>query len=440
MRATERCARSRAPAGERAPLGQRVGGALGLQRATGLRQRPRPSRLEQGLERVEVVAHLRGQRGLQRGEVEQVDVEVAQLAGDRLDALELLAEVLEALGVDRLELALERARAAHGDAQVVQELRVDVLDRAREVVVDHLEQAGEHGRGGRARGLLGIEREVELGARPRGRSAGGGDRLVDQRDRRLGQAERVGEQGVDALELPVVAAHGGRGHAPAQTLVGLDVEPDHRLLVGVEHAERDLARAHPRHRHQRAHLDHVGEVVVEVVGEVAVEQAVLRTRGRRARRERLAGRALGQRQLPAAVAQREPRLVQAAVEGVVERAGARPDAAGGHVDVFLEECARVGELRAFGQQMDHPGATLEGSGPSVQWRAAAHARRLEYLERAQAMGGLLGQRERDAHRLRQFLGGEGLLEDRDQRARVRRAGQLDPCRISVRRRSPGSRR
>ena len=56
------------------------------------------------------------------------------------------------------------------------------------------------------------------------------------------------EQRVDALEILVVAAHGGRGHAAAQALVGLDVEADDGLLVGVEDAERDLARADPRDR------------------------------------------------------------------------------------------------------------------------------------------------------------------------------------------------
>ena len=61
--------------------------------------------------------------------------------------------------VDRLELALERARAADGDAQVVQELGVDVLERARQVVVDDLEQAGEDARGGLDGGLVGIELE-----------------------------------------------------------------------------------------------------------------------------------------------------------------------------------------------------------------------------------------------------------------------------------------
>ena len=84
------------------------------------------------MQRVEVGLHLRRERGSEGREVEQVDVEVAEVAGGLLEALELVAEVLQAVGVDPLELALQRARAADGDAQVVQELGVDVVERAFE--------------------------------------------------------------------------------------------------------------------------------------------------------------------------------------------------------------------------------------------------------------------------------------------------------------------
>ena len=43
-----------------------------------------------------------------------------------------------------LAVAQHRAAAPHGDAQVVEELRVDVVDRARQVGVDGREEVGEH--------------------------------------------------------------------------------------------------------------------------------------------------------------------------------------------------------------------------------------------------------------------------------------------------------
>ena len=287
-------------------------------------------------QRVEVGLHLGRERRLQRGEVEQVDVEVAQVAGDRLDALELLAEVLQALGVDRLELALQRARAADGDAQVVQELRVDVLERAGEVVVDHLEQAGEDGRRGawsrarrgRARGRA--WRSCPRRGRPAAATASSTSGTVASG--RLSVSRSRASTRSSSL---VVAAHRGGRHAPAQALVGLDVEADDGLLVGVEDAERDLARADPGHRDERAHLDHVGQPGVEALGEVVVEQAVLGAGGRGGGRERLAGGAVGQRQPAAGVAQRHPGAVQATVERVIERARPGTDPARRDVGVLL---------------------------------------------------------------------------------------------------------
>ena len=163
---------------------QRVQRPLRLQRPPRGGQRLRAAVLEHAAQRVQLGLHRLRQRCPQVVEVEQVDVEVAQVAGDLLDALELVAEVLQALRVDRLELALERARAADRDAQVVQELAVDVLERPGQVLRDHLEQPGEDGRGGLGRGLVGVELQVELGARARRAPAGGEHRLVDERERR----------------------------------------------------------------------------------------------------------------------------------------------------------------------------------------------------------------------------------------------------------------
>ena len=221
--------------------------ALGLQAAAGGGERACPAGLEQAAQRVQVGLHLRRQRGAQGGEVEQVDVEVAQVAGELLEALELVAMVLQAVGIDALELALQRARAADGDAQVVQELGVDVLERAGEVVADDLEQALEDDRGGLGGGRVGVELAVELRARARGVAAGGRGGLVDQRDGGLGPAQRRRQDRLDVFQLAVVAAHGGRGHAPVQRRVAehvrLDDEARDGLLVGVQDGERERARA-----------------------------------------------------------------------------------------------------------------------------------------------------------------------------------------------------
>ena len=106
--------------------------------------------------------------------------------------------------------------------------------------------------------------------------------------------------------------------------MGLDVEPDDGLLVGVEDAERDLARADPappaRARASRSRRR--GGALRSSARSWSNRRCSARA-GAGGRRERLAGRAVGQRQLPAGVAQRQPAAVQAAVERVVERARAR---------------------------------------------------------------------------------------------------------------------
>jgi hypothetical protein len=259
--------------------------------------------------------------------------------------------VLQAVGVDRLELALQRACAAHGDAQVMQELRVDVLQRPGQVVGDDLEQAVEDDRGGDVGGYPGAELERQLGARPRRGRAGRGDRLVDERDARLREAQRFLQHRLDALELAVVSAHGGRDDASAQAGVRLHVEADDGLLIAVEDAQRDLAAAHFRDRNERAHLDHVLQPLAQRVGERVVEEPRLGL-GLRGR-ERLAGRAVAQDQRPVAVAQRQTFAVQATVERVVERRRAGTDGTAAHIEVLFERGAGAVQIGAFGEEKLH---------------------------------------------------------------------------------------
>ena len=75
-------------------------------------------------------------------ELEQVDVQVAAGPGRLLDPLEVGAEALELLRREHLlQLALQRAGPAHRHAQVVQELRVEIGERAWQVRLDHGQQA-----------------------------------------------------------------------------------------------------------------------------------------------------------------------------------------------------------------------------------------------------------------------------------------------------------
>ena len=84
-------------ASRRTPPSRRARPASGAapQRPAGGGQRAGAALLEHAAQRVEVGAHGLRQRGPQAVEVEQVDVEVAQVAGRPLQALELVAEVLE---------------------------------------------------------------------------------------------------------------------------------------------------------------------------------------------------------------------------------------------------------------------------------------------------------------------------------------------------------
>ena len=98
--------------------------------------------LEQAAQRRDVAGHVVGQPGGEVAELEQLHVEVARRPGDPLQLLEAVAKDAQRLGrEDAAQLALQRARAAHRDAQVVQELRVGVGERAGQVRVDRREQA-----------------------------------------------------------------------------------------------------------------------------------------------------------------------------------------------------------------------------------------------------------------------------------------------------------
>ena len=111
---------------------------------------------EEGAERLEVGRRRGHQLRGHRAEAEQVDVEVPGGSGQVAEPLELGLVVLAQLGGQhRAEQLDRRTGAADSDAQVVQELGVDVAEHAVDVLLQGVEQAQQqpdHRDGGGHRG------------------------------------------------------------------------------------------------------------------------------------------------------------------------------------------------------------------------------------------------------------------------------------------------
>ena len=214
---------------------------------------------------------------------------------------------------------------------------------------DHLEQAGEDDRGGLVRGLVGDELQVELGARARP----GARRRRRPPRRRAGRSPRAAQLGrqhvEDALEVAVVATYGARGDTPASPGMSLDHHPDDGLPVAVEDGQRLPARAHawPRGR-ARASRSPAASRARSASGRSASNQPWrgLRLGGG----ELVAGRAIEQREPAVGVAERHAVVVQAAVEGVVERRRCRRCAAGPHVEVLGEHARAASRSEPSGSR------------------------------------------------------------------------------------------
>ena len=118
-------------------------------------------------------------------ELQQVHVEVAHVAGHLLQPAELVPEALE-LGRREhpAQLALDRARAPDRDPEVVEELAVEIRDRALQVGLDHVEQRAQHRRRGSVGPLRPCERNADLRRGAAGLRPGRDERLVHQRPRR----------------------------------------------------------------------------------------------------------------------------------------------------------------------------------------------------------------------------------------------------------------
>ena len=199
---------------------------------------------------------------------EQLDVEVADRAGERLDPLELAAHVRAPPGlVHAVELAQHRAGAPHRDAQVVEELRVEVGDRPGHVGLGDPGQRLQHRRGGVIGARARLQRHARLRGHATGAPADGRDRLVEDVMAGGLEPQPVTQDPQRAGVLVVVAEHRLHGQPRGERyplgvghrLGALDHEPHHRLGIAVEHRQRQHARAQPHHRHERAHLEHVVE-------------------------------------------------------------------------------------------------------------------------------------------------------------------------------------
>ena len=134
----------------------------------GLRQGPL-GRVEAGPQLrpqwLQVAPHGRRQGGLEAGEVLQVDIEVAHRPGDLLEPGEAGAEVRHhRVRQDTGDLGQGRPGAAGGHAQVVQELRIQVLPGPGDVDLHGVEQPEEDLAGGLPRRLGRVQAVVEPGA------------------------------------------------------------------------------------------------------------------------------------------------------------------------------------------------------------------------------------------------------------------------------------
>ena len=127
--------------GQCAPRLQRGGEAAAAQRTAHPHQLAGPALLEQRSQRRQLVGALAGHLV----PLEQLHVEVAQRPGDRLHPLELRPQPrARRRRVHAPQLAQHRARAADRDPQIVQELRVDVVEHALDVRLGDVRQRHQH--------------------------------------------------------------------------------------------------------------------------------------------------------------------------------------------------------------------------------------------------------------------------------------------------------
>ena len=355
---------------QRAPGGQRRFEALAAQAAPQLRELAGAPALQQAAQRLEVRGALARERRDELVPLEQLDVEVAHGPGQRLHPPELGPQMGALAGVvHALELAQHRARAPDRHAQVVEELGVEVGERAGDVGLGDLGQPREHLRGGSVRARAGGELDARLGGEAVGAPADGLDRLVVDVAPGGLEAEPVAQDAQRPLVLVVVAEHrlhdeprGERNPLRGLDRLGaLDHQPHHGLGVAVEHRHRDDRAADPHHREERALLEHAGQPPAhrprrQLARQVAAGGLDVRAPRRRARLvdgEQRPGTTPGR---PLRAQARRPQATVGAVEQ----------------DAVLGVRAAHVELEALGEQGDR-GGTVERGREQQLGRRRRHA-------------------------------------------------------------------
>ena len=258
-------------------------------------------------------------------ELEHVDVEVAARARDALEPAELRAEVLKRLGWEGgAQLPQQRARPPHGHPEFVQELTVDVSDRPGQVRLDQLEQRLQDPARCTIRPLVGFEAHARLRRHAGGAAARPCGSFVLQRNVGGYQPNRRLEQSADLRQLLVVAENADRVQArPERTLAIahdarlLQHQPNHRLALIVEHAQRQRAALHEHQARKRPPLHQRQKQLPQTAGRQIGGEQMLRRSGL-VGAGALVVAALEQRQASPLVHQRQPGSMQTAVEGVIE--------------------------------------------------------------------------------------------------------------------------
>jgi hypothetical protein len=179
---------------------------------------------EETPERAQVGAQGFGQRGLELGIGQEVDITVAGRRGDVAQPLEVGAEpVEEPRGNDALGHAEHRPRAPNGHPVVVQELGIEVVPGARLVGQHGGEQRAEHGDDRIESMTLRVEPHLQLGAVVARAQAGERQGLLDDVVLDRTQHDLEGQQLGDPIGGPRVAPD---GH---------DLDDRHQRLVAVAH-------------------------------------------------------------------------------------------------------------------------------------------------------------------------------------------------------------
>ena len=203
----------------------------------------------------------------------QVHVQVAGGTGEGAEGGKVAAGGFDHLRRQHLlDQAQAGAGAADGHAQVVEELRVEIVDGPRQVAADGHEQLPVDVDHGLAGGAVGVQADTELGAVVERPAAGGAAPLLEAGQGRGRSGDAVfPEEPAHRGQFLIVAAQGEQPHQ-AEGLCGrgrplpLEHQPGHGLVVLVEQPHLAADQVHPRQRQQGAHAEQRREQIAQRTG------------------------------------------------------------------------------------------------------------------------------------------------------------------------------